>query len=367
MDHPVSSLHLKQLDGVRGLAASFVVLHHAYYQTFGFITQTNPPGWWLPALAWLDYGHYAVDLFIVLSGFCLTIPVIRSGALKGGALGFLRNRSWRIIPPYLAGLLLGLFLQLTLIGQSTSTQWDIALGWTRNDLLRCLLLCPELAHYAINYPLWSVGVEFKIYLFFPAFLACWARFGLIFSTLVWSFAALCLAGKLRSTPLDSLTVWYLPLFLMGVCAAVVALSDDLRSQKARRVPWGWLFVVGSIAIVAFGYAAGFARIFRHFWLVDQVVGAVAACGLVSIVSQPGRLARWLQAYPLKNLGTIAFSLYLVHAPLLQLIDQYVLFPFDLSPLIRFAALASGGYLLILGFAALFYLIAERPFHRIAKG
>ena len=53
------------LDGMRGLAALYVVLHHAYFE----VSETAPKEWLVGRFAWLAFGHYAVALFIVLSGF----------------------------------------------------------------------------------------------------------------------------------------------------------------------------------------------------------------------------------------------------------------------------------------------------------
>src|SRR3569833_2194310 len=67
------------LDGIRGLAAIYVVLFH-------FISQFGAGGPLGVALSpvmstltsWMGYGHYAVDVFIVLSGYSLMVPVARS-------------------------------------------------------------------------------------------------------------------------------------------------------------------------------------------------------------------------------------------------------------------------------------------------
>ena len=70
---PASRLH--GLDGIRGVAALFVVLHHCWLLSFpGYPSDTGP--WWL---GWLIYGHFAVVVFIVLSGFSLSIAPARSG------------------------------------------------------------------------------------------------------------------------------------------------------------------------------------------------------------------------------------------------------------------------------------------------
>src|SRR5690242_3496285 len=88
------------LDGVRGIAALFVVLHHCYLMSFdGFPNNTGPA-----ALGFLLYGHFAVVVFIALSGFSLAVSPARHDWQLGGVSRFAQRRAWRILPPYWAAL-----------------------------------------------------------------------------------------------------------------------------------------------------------------------------------------------------------------------------------------------------------------------
>ena len=97
-----SPIHLDFLDGLRGLSALFVVLHHAT----GGVPREDVSRWLfrITSLLFLD-GHYAVAVFIVLSGFSLMLPVVRSPdhRLRGGFLGYLKRCAWRILPVLLCG------------------------------------------------------------------------------------------------------------------------------------------------------------------------------------------------------------------------------------------------------------------------
>ena len=63
------------LDGIRGLAALFVVLNHIFERAWqGY--PANPAPFWA---AWLIYGRGAVAIFIALSGFSLGLGPARSG------------------------------------------------------------------------------------------------------------------------------------------------------------------------------------------------------------------------------------------------------------------------------------------------
>ncbi len=108
---PAARLH--RLDGIRGVAALFVVLHHCWLLSFpGYPSNTGP--WWL---GWLIYGHFAVVVFIVLSGFSLAIAPSRSGWQLRSVREFARRRAWRILPPYWAALAFSLAVAWWIVAQ----------------------------------------------------------------------------------------------------------------------------------------------------------------------------------------------------------------------------------------------------------
>ena len=87
------------LASVPGLAALYIALFHAMGYT-GYITtvqtQTSAPMRLIASI--LEYGTYAVPIFIVLSGFCLMLPLAQreTTAIPGGALSYIRRRAWRL-------------------------------------------------------------------------------------------------------------------------------------------------------------------------------------------------------------------------------------------------------------------------------
>src|SRR5258706_10533817 len=120
-------LRLSYLDGLRAVAALYVVLFHA---VAGFAVGLSGAFRGLQIL--FGFGHEAVAIFIVLSGYCLMLPVARSagGQLKGGFAGYLGRRAFRILPPYFATLALSLLLIRyvpVLAHGGTRTIWDDSL------------------------------------------------------------------------------------------------------------------------------------------------------------------------------------------------------------------------------------------------
>jgi len=89
---------LAGLDGVRGLAALFVVVNHVFLRAFPGYPVDRAPFW----AAWFIYGRFAVVVFIVLSGFSLALSPARQGWRLDGVSRFARRRARRILPPYWA-------------------------------------------------------------------------------------------------------------------------------------------------------------------------------------------------------------------------------------------------------------------------
>ncbi len=162
---------LGYIDGLRGLAALYVTGCHAYL-TYADSHTTDL----LPGCHWLAYGRSAVAVFIVVSGYCLMLPVLRAGEL---GRGFLWRRARRILPPYYAALLLSLTLLVALPGLNdpVQNQWSVgalAPATIGSHLLLIHNYWPNQQH-AIDYPMWSLASEWQIYLLFPWLVMVWRR------------------------------------------------------------------------------------------------------------------------------------------------------------------------------------------------
>ena len=92
-------LRLDFLDGIRALAALYVALFHAAGYA-GYNTTLHAglsaPMRFIASI--LDYGTDGVPIFIVLSGFCLMLPLAQSKTtyIPGGVSSYIRRRAWRI-------------------------------------------------------------------------------------------------------------------------------------------------------------------------------------------------------------------------------------------------------------------------------
>lgn len=346
-------LRVEWLDGVRALAAVFVVLHHVWLMTYGGYPGNNGP--W--GTDWLIYGHLAVSVFIVVSGFSLMLsPARHELSLRDGGSGFLRRRFWRIVPPYWAALALSVALvALGLIGTPSGNP----LG-PKDVLVHLFLVQDAVGSTSPNGVFWSIAVEWHIYFLFPLLLMAYRRFGI--ASVSIAVAALIVLQHIGGQylpligALNRFTPVYLVLFVLGTAAAVAA---NRRFGSRSGLLIGAFLVASFIATAAL--AGSEAVIANYFW-VDLGVGMATAALFVALSGGRLRwLARILALRMLVFVGQFAFSLYLIHALILELLRSWVVQPLGLTGASAFWLLLGLGLPGAVGVAYLFFLVCERPF------
>jgi peptidoglycan/LPS O-acetylase OafA/YrhL len=366
-------VHLHYLDGLRGLAALYVVFSHLWE-----LQGHDLPGMWLSFSKIFRYGLFSVAIFIVLSGYCLMLPVARSqtGYISGGLLNYIKRRARRILPPYYSALILSLIvgILLTILINLHFMYWNNNIwghfehNFSLFDVVCHLFLIHNLIPndeiYKINGPMWSVATEWQIYFLFPLILLpIWRRFGW-FVVISLAFLLGLLPYYLSHGLIGRAHTWYLGLFALGMMAADIGFSQKHYLQKIRNsLPWGLL------AAMFFGIAL-LADMLQKFgleiWVNELCVGLAAACLLVyctnCIVEEktPPLVLKILQSPGAIALGTFSYSLYLMHSIVLTVLNQY-LHTLQFTPLQREIIFYTTGLSLSLLIAYIFYLIFERPF------
>jgi peptidoglycan/LPS O-acetylase OafA/YrhL len=363
-------IRLEFLDGIRGLAALWVAITHTYFR---FCLQFPLPERAAKVLHFLYLGRAGVDIFIVLSGYCLMLPVVRSGdrLLPGGLRSFFARRARRILPTYYAALaacclLIGICPWLhdrsnpAWSGIFPVYRWDVLLS----HVLLIHNLDPFWSH-RIDYPMWSIATEWQIYFLFALILLpIWRRFG--------TFAVGCAAfaigfALLRIFPhaLSEASPHFLGLFALGMIAAEINFS---RAEKMaalnRRLPWGWL---GALSFAAIG-AASTRTIHASVMAKDVLMGFGTAFLIMhcaralssGLPAQRSPLLRILESRPAVGLGAFSYSLYLVHAPVIASVQPLVR-ALHLPPMPSLAAMFFLTIPAIVGVTYIFYLLFERPF------
>ncbi|MBW4695502.1 MAG: acyltransferase [Lyngbya sp. HA4199-MV5] len=373
---PSPKIRLEFLDGMRGLTALYVVLVHVYREIDGGLQGDGLPSLFYWATRWMTHGRNAVSIFIVLSGFCLMLPVVRSktGQLRGGIVQYLKRRAWRIIPPYYITLTLLLLLFLVIprpLQSLMGVAWNESMSaLTGSVVLSHVLLIQNLSLnwiYKMEIPMWSVATEWQIYFVFPLLLLVWRRINVV-AAVGLAFAIGLSLHFIPHSPLDQAIPWFVGLFALGMYGADVVFSPKRAAIALRkRVPWrtiAWVALAGLIA--EYFLRPSMDSNVATAFISDLLVGIFALAVIIDCAThrvenhadRPAVLAL-LESKWVVWLGTFSYSLYLIHLPLLGLAEL----PLNgiHSPVSKFLGLL----LLGMPFALLgsygFHLVFERPF------
>jgi peptidoglycan/LPS O-acetylase OafA/YrhL len=311
------------IEGLRAVAVLGVLAYHAAF---------GPAGTPAPA-AWLACGVRGVELFFVISGFCLAYPFLaawRAGqATRVDYPTFIARRLVRIAPPYLVALSAFAVLSLTHFGLPTTDHVRFTLGAALHALgLDAIFFTSNLPAY--NGSFWTIGIEARWYLVCPLAIVLYMRSRPAFYVAIAGCYLLSLGLGVAFEDVRTL-----PCFLLGIVAA------DLRIVGSRSIAIAPAVGVLVLAIAAWQQA--------HQTLVDHgdpLWHAAAFCIVVAAGMEPlHRLFSWTA---LRWVGIASYSIYLVHQPIVDSLEAAGRTPL----LAASAALASG-------FA--FYAIVERPF------
>jgi peptidoglycan/LPS O-acetylase OafA/YrhL len=109
-------------------------------------------------------------------------------------------------------------------------------------------------------------------------------------------------------------------------------------------------------------AVSWTHYLRGLFYIDVFVALITVAALMRMSLGRWRVLRMvLESRPLAFVGSFSYSLYLIHAPLIQCVWQYLVHPLGLSRNDEFFLLFLIGTPLILACSYVFYLGCERPF------
>src|SRR5665213_842098 len=161
---------LAGLDGLRGLAALYVVVNHVFLRAFPGYPVDRAPFW----AGWFIYGRFAVVVFIVLSGFSLALSPARHGWRLDAVSRVARRRARRILPAYWAALVFSLAVAWLIVPQPGNGVPD-----GKSVLVNGLLVQNLVSARSPNAAFWSMAVEAQLYLLFPLLLLIVRRWSAI--------------------------------------------------------------------------------------------------------------------------------------------------------------------------------------------
>ena len=321
------------LDALRFVLALWVAVgHHGMIPLFGDVN-TGTGLWHLFKRGWNTtvFGTPAVIVFFVISGFCIHLPF--RGTEKIDVVRYYLRRYTRILIPVLGALVVYRLdgRKMTFLGEH-SVLWES--------------------------PLWSLACEEIYYAMYPALR--WIRNRIGWKILLGGSFALSVPIAATHPHAENWHVFgplgtallLLPVWLMGCLLAEQ--SDSLVEVNPRVSIWGWRFLA---------WLGCWTSEMMHFKLGVSYTQTMLWFGVLAYFWLRSEIAHGKNHAPNRHLvaaGAWSYSLYLIHAqgggfferlhlPSLGGVPDWIM------------VMASS-----LLFSYLFYLLIERPSHKLAR-
>ncbi|MFJ4187650.1 acyltransferase family protein [Kitasatospora sp. NPDC089509] len=329
------SVRFKAVDGLRGLAIASVLLYHT---------------------DWFQNGLFGVDVFFVLSGFLVSLVLIRElDRTDGIRLGvFYRRRAKRLLPGLFTTIILVVGLSALVSPlrdvRDLRPQALAALGQVANwaQLARGDAYWQHFASIDPLAAMWSLSITEQFYAVWPLLLL--VLFGLCRRSLR--------ATGIATAVLFAVSAAVAPLMWNGHNSDRLYLGTETRAvgfaagataafgvylwlrRKARATDAARSHRLGGTALPTLVGTAALGGLVWASLSVGSyhdpllyrgglaVVAALAAVLTASLCHDRGPLVRLLSLPPLRLTGTISYSLYLLHLPVYWLLQHYV---DDISP------------------------------------
>jgi peptidoglycan/LPS O-acetylase OafA/YrhL len=327
------SVRVPYLDGLRALAILLVVTFHTI--EFHPWLSTHTQWFWVFVLS---QGH-GVQLFFILSGFCLAYPTLerlqQSGAVRFDVVRFTSRRIVRIIPSYWIAIvtLIIAFLVLQRLhihpGGSMPSHLSV-----RKIFEQAFLF--NLHPLWLNGSFWTLPIEVHWYFVCPILLWVWTRSPKAFVTILLLSCVAWTATRFQAPEVKAL-----PAFMLGIAAA-----------SAKVQGWSW----SRYAPIAFVVLALTALVLEILQLpLEYNCWDLALFALVIAAGEIPALHRAFSARIFAPIAAASYSIYLVHAPVLGTVERYL--PASIPPLV---SLLIGGTCGVIA-GLIFSLFAEKPF------
>lgn len=360
MDHvSVKPPTYHTLDAWRGVASLWVVAYHMSL----VILVSYPALIALPLYRFAGFGSLGVQMFFVISGYCIANAGYKCLDRDQGFLPFMSARLRRIYPPMwfaltfaaalsaLAALLVSthhikssVMAEHGVLHQSLSyyiSNLTLTQGLSRQPFLlaQCWTLCYEMAFYLLIGLMLVPSMVFRPRLPLLTMLHVLTSFVLIL---------LILVPRWVGYPFD---LW--PQFGLGI------LVFDVLTHPARKAPKVWMMIVSTLVLVfvsAHSYLIGmFGESSQTSFLFCLLFAGVIVC----LYKYEIKFQTILPVKLLMSVGVFSYSLYLTHTFIIGVVNQalkalHLHSSYHLAIFFVFMILS-------VGFARLFFHFFERPF------
>lgn len=309
---PAAGSYLPQLDGLRAIAVTLVLLVHCV-----MVPGQGTTAWILRNV--LSNGWIGVDLFFALSGYLITSILLRARARPHYFRNFYARRFLRIFPPYYAVIAILSIASAWLPFGPLRPAWPY-LTYTSN-----LYLVSTRWEWGPLGHTWSLAIEEQFYLVYPILVLCLSKPRL--RQLLWLVIAVSPLVRLMTNsatfPAAAVFTTFCRLDVLAM-GALIAIAFDGRTEisdrLARRLRLSAAALLTASALL-FVTRQLDARTAFFNGVSLTIIDAAAAMFICVAVAAPvrflERVIRWPAAVAM---GRISYGIYLFHYPIVRVVE-----------------------------------------------
>jgi peptidoglycan/LPS O-acetylase OafA/YrhL len=320
MDVSASASYFRpEIQGLRGVAVLLVVVYHSGLGLSG--------------------GYIGVDIFFVISGYVITLLLLREYALDQTHVlrRFYKQRILRLLPAASVVIISVVLFSLLALSPTNEIPQVTDLARSTTKLAANFRLLDEPGYFLLQNPLqhmWSLAVEEQFYLIYPValllFLKCFRRnlnSRVLLLIAVTGISLLSLLGSIsltygrgsqliadifQTTP-QNFSFYMMPTrmweFCVGVALALIPQATEFRFAKVHRV----CALIGTVAVLYSATAFDSQTNFPGLAAILPVLGTALVIGSSR---SPGLIFSFLTTRPMRFIGDVSYSWYLWHWPLI---------------------------------------------------
>jgi peptidoglycan/LPS O-acetylase OafA/YrhL len=361
---------LPELDGIRGLAITLVLIWH-----YGclYLPRSNQGPLLTELFKLLSLTWSGVDLFFVLSGFLIGNILIRQRRATNYFTVFYTRRLLRIMPVYLVWLALFILADKLIVtpDQPLRELFEPVIPlWTYPLFVQnwAMAITSSFGAQWLGIT-WSLAVEEQFYLLLPliVYLVPLRKLPIVLIGMIIVAPVLRITLHVASlTPNPGLTAYLLmpcrmDALMAGALCAYLLQHQHARAYLATHRPHLYgLFVLalgGVVTIALNGWAIGSFEIAFGYSLI---AGLYTSLLLIVLTEQRGPISALVRNPLLRRLGVVAYGVYLFHQGVNGLLHALILEQSPRFNTIADAAVTSLALLVTLGLAGLSWALLERP-------
>lgn len=321
------------LTSLRGIAATVVVILHFAYSTLpeaGVILSRHT--------RFFRNGYLFVDLFFILSGFIMThvyLEIFAMGVNRSNYWTFLRARFARIYPLHLftLGVLVGLELLKLFLPNFQAFTGKLSIGALVANVLMLQAFdfnCPPLlwCKSTWNEPAWSINVEFVIYSVFPFLLFALLKTKPKTDWIIYIVTLIALLLLIRFTKGTLESIIGIPSIArcgLECVMGIITYKAYQWGRHQRSLNFKLLQIGSTLLVIGLMHKWNRSRV-----ILDWVTLPAFSLLILSLASTTnGLISKILNSRPLLYLGTISYSIYMVHWCLIQFLETFWLYKFQM--------------------------------------